>query len=155
MPFREHVDSFTPEQLAMTAALNPAIRELGGPASDDIAREMAERVLRRASDGIFSEAEFKTGGPRERPGPPYLSSVADFPTGTNLVGRHSNSMEAYRGYSISVKDHGLYFRVYVSPNSSWDPILHCDHFDCRGTREEALAEARTEVDKLLDYGLKK
>lgn len=64
-------------------------------------------------------------------------------------------MEAYRGYSISVKDHGLYFRVYVSPNSSWDPILHCDHFDCRGTREEALAEARTEVDKLLDYGLKK
>lgn len=58
MPFREHVDSFTPEQLdAMTAALNPAIRELGGPASDDIAREMAERVLRRASDGIFSEAE--------------------------------------------------------------------------------------------------
>lgn len=60
MPFREHVDSFTPEQLdAMTAALNAAIRELGGPASDDIAREMAERVLRRASDGIFSEAELK------------------------------------------------------------------------------------------------
>ena len=64
-------------------------------------------------------------------------------------------MEAYRGYSISVEDHGLYFRVCVSPDSPWDPILHCHHFDCRGTREEALAEARTEVDKLLDYGLKK
>jgi len=60
MPFREHVDSFTPDQLdAMTAALNAAIRDLGGAASDDIAARWRERVLRRASDGIFSEAELK------------------------------------------------------------------------------------------------
>ena len=64
-------------------------------------------------------------------------------------------MEAYRGYSISVDDHGLYFRVHVSPTSPWHPILHCNHFDCKGTREEAVAEARTQVDKLLDNGLRK
>jgi hypothetical protein len=62
--------------------------------------------------------------------------------------------EVYRGYRIAIEDRGLYFRVYVSPISPWHPILHCNHFEFKGTREEAVAEARAQVDRLLDYGLR-
>lgn len=63
--------------------------------------------------------------------------------------------EAYRGYSIRIEDRGLHFRVYVSPLYPWLPILHVNHFDCKGTREEALAEARNEVDRLVDWDKRK
>ena len=63
-------------------------------------------------------------------------------------------VEVYRDYRIKVQDGGLYFRVYVTPMVPWHPILHCNHFEFRGTREEAVAEARARVDKLLDYGLR-
>ena len=60
MPFREHVGSFTPEQLdAMAAALNAAVSDLGGTATEDLAREMAQRILRCAAEGVFSEAELR------------------------------------------------------------------------------------------------
>jgi hypothetical protein len=63
--------------------------------------------------------------------------------------------EVYRDYRITVDDRSLYFRVHISPISPWNPILHCSHFDCKGTREDALAEARAQIDRLLDYGLRK
>lgn len=59
--------------------------------------------------------------------------------------------EAYRGYSIKVEDRGLGFRVYVSPLHPWFPLLHCSHFECKGPREVALAAARSEVDRLVDW----
>ena len=63
--------------------------------------------------------------------------------------------EVYRGYRIAIEDRGLYIRVYVSPNACWDPILRCNHFDHNGSREQAVTEARSQIDKLLDYGLRK
>ena len=60
MPFREYVDSFTPEQLdAMNAALAAAVSELGGTVTENVAREMAQAILRCAAEGSFSEAKLK------------------------------------------------------------------------------------------------
>ena len=59
--------------------------------------------------------------------------------------------EHYRGYDISIENRGLYWRVHVSPTHPWLPILHSVYFDSKGSIEEAGAEARRKVDRLLDY----
>jgi hypothetical protein len=63
--------------------------------------------------------------------------------------------EHYRGYLITVEDRGLNLRVYVSPIYPWHPILHCSHFEFKGSADEGLAEARRQVDRLLDCGWRK
>jgi hypothetical protein len=63
--------------------------------------------------------------------------------------------DVYRGYRITVEDRVLFHRVYVSPLQPWSPILHCSHFDWKGSFDEALAEGRHKVDQLLDWGVRK
>lgn len=60
MPFRAHAGSFTPEQLAaMTTALEAAIAESGGSLTEVTTREMAQRILKSAAEGIFTVDELK------------------------------------------------------------------------------------------------
>jgi hypothetical protein len=61
----------------------------------------------------------------------------------------SGPMEVYRGYRIALREQNFGFRVHVSPVYPCLPILPRSHFDWQGTREEALAEARRQVDELL------
>ncbi len=51
----EHANSFSPEQLdAMTTALQAAVSELDGIVTENIAREMAQRILACAAEGVFN-----------------------------------------------------------------------------------------------------
>ena len=59
--------------------------------------------------------------------------------------------EHYRGYYIAIEYRGLNWRVNVSPAYPWFPILHCNHFDSKGSMEEAVAEARRKIDRVLGY----
>lgn len=60
MPFREHVTSFTPEQLeVLTTAFYAAIAELSTEGVEISQRDLAKRILDRAADGIFDVAELK------------------------------------------------------------------------------------------------
>ncbi len=59
MPFREHVTSFTPEQLEiLTTAFYAAIAELS-TGVEISQRDLAKRILERAADGIFDVVELK------------------------------------------------------------------------------------------------
>jgi hypothetical protein len=60
VPFREHVTSFTPEQLeVLTTAFYAAIAELSTAGVEISQRDLAKRILERAADGIFDVAELK------------------------------------------------------------------------------------------------
>ena len=60
MPFHEHVTSFTPEQLdALTTAFYAAMAELSTAGVEISQRDLAKRILDRASEGIFDVAELK------------------------------------------------------------------------------------------------
>ena len=60
VPFREHVTSFTPEQLEiLTTAFYAAIAELSTEGAEISQRDLAKRILDRAADGIFDVAELK------------------------------------------------------------------------------------------------
>ena len=53
MPFREHVTSFTPEQLeVLTTAFYAAIAELSTEGVEISQRDLAKRILDRAADGM-------------------------------------------------------------------------------------------------------
>jgi hypothetical protein len=58
--------------------------------------------------------------------------------------------EIYRGYRITVEDRGPDLRVYVNPTAASFPIFHCDHFDTRGSLDQALDSTHREIDRLLD-----
>ena len=60
MPFREHVASFTPEQLdILTTAFYAAMAELSTGGVEISQRDLAKRILDRAAEGIFDVAELK------------------------------------------------------------------------------------------------
>jgi len=60
VPPREHVMSFTPEQLEiLTTAFYAAIAELSTAGVEISQRDLAKRILDRAADGIFDVAELK------------------------------------------------------------------------------------------------
>jgi hypothetical protein len=60
VPPREHVTSFTPEQLEiLTTAFYAAIAELSTAGVEISQRDLAKRILERAADGIFDVAELK------------------------------------------------------------------------------------------------
>ena len=60
MPPREHVTSFTPEQLEiLTTAFYAAIAELSTAGVEISQRDLAKHMLDRAADSIFDEAELK------------------------------------------------------------------------------------------------
>ena len=60
MPFRDHVTSFTPEQLdVLTTAFYAAMAELSTAGVAISQRDLANRILDRAVDGVFDVAELK------------------------------------------------------------------------------------------------
>ena len=60
MPFREHVASFTPEQLDILAtAFYAAMAELSTAGVEISQSDLAKRILDRAAEGIFDVAELK------------------------------------------------------------------------------------------------
>jgi hypothetical protein len=60
VPFREHVTSFTPEQLdVLTTAFYAAMAELSTAGVEISQRDLAKRILDRAAEGIFDVAELK------------------------------------------------------------------------------------------------
>ena len=52
----------------MTAALQAAIDELGGLATEEISREMANRILSAASEGVFDLEKLKQAALGVEPG---------------------------------------------------------------------------------------
>jgi hypothetical protein len=60
VPFRDHATSFTPEQLEiLTTAFYAAIAELSTAGVEISHRDLANRILDRAADGVFDVAELK------------------------------------------------------------------------------------------------
>ena len=60
MPFRKYMASFTPDQLkVLTAALRAANEELTKAGVEVSESDLVQRILNRAADGIFDEAELK------------------------------------------------------------------------------------------------
>jgi hypothetical protein len=60
VPFRDHATSFTPEQLdVLTTAFYAAMAELTTAGVAISQRDLANRILDRAADGVFEVAELK------------------------------------------------------------------------------------------------
>ena len=60
VPFRDHVTSFTPEQLdVLTTAFHAAMAELNTAGVKVSQHDLANRILDRAADGVFDVAELK------------------------------------------------------------------------------------------------
>ena len=60
VPFRDHVTSFTPEQLdVLTTAFYAAMAELSTAGVEISQRDLANRILDRAADGVFDVTELK------------------------------------------------------------------------------------------------
>ena len=60
VPFRDHATSFTPEQLdVLTTAFYAAMAELTTAGVAISQRDLANRILDRAADGVFDVAELK------------------------------------------------------------------------------------------------
>ena len=60
VPFRDHATSFTPEQLEiLTTAFYAAMAELSTAGVEISQRDLANRILDRAADGVFDVAELR------------------------------------------------------------------------------------------------
>ena len=60
VPFRDHATSFTPEQLdVLTTAFYAAMAELTTAGVAISQRDLANRILDRAADGVFDVTELK------------------------------------------------------------------------------------------------
>ena len=72
MPFRKYSEAFAPEVLdAMTAAFNAAVQSAQIPLSEIDKKEIADRILARASSGVLDVSALTKAAAL----PPLSSSV--------------------------------------------------------------------------------